>query len=188
MRIAIKKCGKLFVHWSHLGAPSLEAPVSSPLRFHSGDIYSFLFLLSVHLRPKFSFVSLNDHTQSMENLWVPGGLVFPQKADLLLQFFHWRRGCPPSPALAWLEQQGWSSRTFPCPGWRFLPALFRHWRRLFCLSSTHLWGFQMSAQGWCEIQPGFIGASWCSREKLQIKKLSALWCRPFWSWGAAVAT
>lgn len=63
MRIAIKKCGKLFVHWSHLGAPSLEAPVSSPLRFHSGDIYSFLFLLSVHWRPKFSSESEWSHTE-----------------------------------------------------------------------------------------------------------------------------
>lgn len=62
---------KLFVHWSHLGAPSPVAPVFSSFRFHSGDIYSFLFLILICLRPNFSSVGLDDLTESLGNFWAP---------------------------------------------------------------------------------------------------------------------
>lgn len=55
------------------------------------------------------------------------------------------------------------------------------------LNTNHLGVFQMSARRSYEIKPVFIRYSRSTRENLQIKKLSGLWCRPFWSWGAAVA-
>lgn len=100
-----------------------------------GDIYSFLFLILNSLRPKSSSVGMDDHTQSMENLWVPRGLFFSLKAELLPEFSPWRRGCPH----VLLGQQGWSSRTFPHPGWRFFPAFFCHWRHFFCHGCLSDW-------------------------------------------------
>lgn len=117
---------------------------SVQLRFHSGDIYSFLFLILNSLRPKSSSVGIDDHTQSMENLWVPRGLgFFSLKVELLPQFSPWRRGCPH----VLLEQQGWSSRTFPHPGWRFFSCFLLPLVRFLLpwlpqwLSSAHFGGF-----------------------------------------------
>lgn len=104
-----------------------------------GDIYSFLFLILSSLRPKSSSVGIDDHTQSMENLWVPRGLLFSLKAELLPEFSPWRRGCPH----VLLGQQGWSSRTFPHPGWRFFPAFFCHWNHLFCHGCLSDWALHI---------------------------------------------